>query len=264
MASYYKVLSEAVDDVLTRGFVSAEQVALWQARLKDAAEAGFRAETEATLARALQAVFDRLVLRDGLLRYHVGLSPVVLARLRPVLGNELTKFLLSSRTFLAARRAEAVLVSLRRFAGWASSIPPGGVPPVSRRARRAEIKKPLASLPFEESRVISGQTENLTVALNALVSREGEALAGRWHSRWRQPGYRYREDHKENDLRFFLFKGTWAAKAGLLSRGPWAEDQPVPGSLPGCGCTYTFFYDLASLPSELLSAKGRASLSRAA
>lgn len=264
MASYYKVLSEAVDDLLTRGFVSATQVAVWQARLKDAAEAGFWPETSTLAERALTGVFTRLIERGGISRFHVGLAPSTLDRLRPELRSELTKFLLSSSAFLRARREEALLASLRLFAGWASSIPPGGVPLGTRKALRVEIKRPLASLPFEENRAVVAQSAHLTTALNTLIARRGEALAAQWHSRWKQPGYAYREDHKENDLKIFVFKGTWAISAGLLRRGPYAEDQPVPGTLRGCQCSYRFFYDLAGVPRELLTAKGLASLAAAA
>lgn len=262
MPSYYKVLSAAVDDVLTRGFVSSTQITIWQARLKDAAEATFAKGSSESLERALQNVFLRLVGRNGILRYHTGLAPSVLDRLRPALANELTKFRLSSSAFLQARREEALLASLRRFSGWASSIPAGGV--LGRQtALRAAIKKPLVVLPFEETRAIFAQSANLTVALNTLVSREAGAIAGCWHSRWRQPGYAYREDHKELDLRYFLFRPTWATEAGLV-RGPWADHQPVPGSLLGCSCHYQFFYALEDLPKELLTAKGASFLKAAA
>lgn len=262
--TYYRVLSEAIDDVLSRGFVSADQIALWQARLKDAAENSLRADATSTLDRLLDNTFSRLVGTRRLLKNHVGLAPAVFDGLRPRLSTELTKFKLSSSAFLKARREEALLGSLRRFGGWASSIPPGGVSDRSRLVLRAEIKKPLASLPLQEVQAVKAQEANFVVALNTIVATEGEALAGLWHSQWRRPGYDYRPDHKENDLRVFLFRDSWAQRSGLLRRGPWADAQPIPGTLLGCKCHYVYFYTLESLPLEVLSAKGRAALAQAA
>ena len=264
-SSYYSVLTSAIDDLLRRGYVSSTQVSLWQARLKEAAEAGFKSDLESSLGSALEGAFARLVDRGGLLRYHLGLPLSTLSRLRPILRNELTKRLLGGTSFLKLRREEALIASLRRFGGWASSLPAGPISTSIRAAKKREIRRPMSQLPLEESRAISDQTYKLTSSLNEIVSVEAEALAACWHSRWRQPGYNFRPDHKERDEKFFLFKGSWASQAGFLRPAPFVEDFSRPGEEPFCQCTSKSYYTLESLPPELLSPKGLAFIaSRAA
>ena len=256
MNSYYQVLSAAVEDVLSKGYCGPTQIGLWQQRLKDSIEETFKGDSSVTLARTLSNAFERLIVRRGIARFHVGLSASTFGRLEPVLRNELVDRLLGAQALLRLREEEATLSSLRKFSGWAMTIPRGGAKPFERALKKAEIKKPLASLPFESGRAIAAQGEALQVAFNEIISREGKALCAEWHSRWRQPGYAYRDDHKDRDLKFFAFKDSWAAKQGLLVPLPSVDSVTFPGQERGCRCFHRYFYTLESLPREVLSSRG--------
>jgi hypothetical protein len=73
---------------------------------------------------------------------------------------------------------------------------------------------------FDERRVLVDQGHKLISAINRTVAEEGNAIAGTWHSHWRQAGYDYREDHKERDDHVYAIRGNWAIKDGLMKVGP--------------------------------------------
>lgn len=263
--SFYTVLSEAIEDFLSQGCVSATQVAVWQARLKDAAEVGFRGDSSEALKRTLSGVFDRLVVRGGFSRSHKGLSSTVVGRALPALQVELAKHQMAARAYLALQREEAVLTALRRFAAWAITIPLGGLEPPLRYRRKEDIKVSLKRLPLAESHAIVVEAGNLSRSLNDLLASEGRAIAAQWCAH-RAPGYAHRADHLERDRKVYIFRESWAWEAGFLRRpfGFVETSSERPGAKPGCRCSYTFFYSLEVLPKDFLSAEGRAEIARRA
>jgi hypothetical protein len=136
---------------------------------------------------------------------------------------------------------------------------------VDRNDTKHDIRKALASLPFEERRVAIDQGHKLISDINNLVALDGEAIAAEWHSKWRQRGYDYREDHKERDLLVYAVRGCWAVEKGLIKPGPagYTDEITRPAEEPFCGCYYRYIYNLRDLPANMLTEKGKEALQAA-
>lgn len=262
--SYDEVLSAAIADLLERGFVSAEQLAIWQARLRQAAEGVFMSTDESTrrLEEALRAAFRQQIDNDRILQLHPGVSRFTYERLKPTLRQELSKRIYASADLIKLNKKRAVEDTIQRFSGWATSMPTGGVDTESRRDRKAEIKKPMQRLRFEERRVIIDQSAKMIGSLNEIIAQDGGAIAGRWRSHWRQPNYNYREDHRERDQQVYLLRESWAKTQGLVKPGDagYYDQITAVGQEVYCRCWMVWIYSLSALPAEMLTEKGRAAI----
>jgi hypothetical protein len=259
--SYLDVLTQAVDDMVEHGYDDPTRVARWQARLEEAARAGRQSLSRMTdeLREGLRRIYDGQVGRDQILRYHGGVDRFTYQRLKPRLRNELDRRLMASMELIKLNREEMINRQAKRFAGWATSLPAGGPAEPERAQVKAAIRKPLASLPFEERRVMIDQGHKLVSALHEVISTEGGAIAGKWRA-VHQPGYDHRPEHLARDGRVFIIRGSWAARRGLVVRGPYVDEIERPGEKIFCRCMYVYYYNLRQLPAELLTAAGRAAL----
>jgi len=120
-------------------------------------------------------------------------------------------------------------------------------------------------LPYSERFVLIDQGHKLVASINDIIAADGGAIAGQWSSRWRQPGYNYREEHKERDGQFFLIRDSWAHRAGLVKKGKagYVDESTAPGQEPACRCSYKYVYNIRDLPDDMLTAKGKAWLANA-
>lgn len=266
MSSFYETVTAAVADLIEHGYDSSDRVALWLDRLREAARRGMISEVrlEELLRSTLTQVYRRLVDHGAILKFHPGVGRFTLERVKPKLHMELDRRIFAAADLIRLNRPAAVEKTLQRFAGWATSIPIGGTEVADRKKVKDQIRKPLASLPFEERRVLTDQGHKFTSALNEILANDGGAIAGEWHSHWRQPGYDFREDHKERDRQVYLIRDSWAHKQGLVKPGPagYVDASTRPGEEVFCRCNYTFIYFLRSLPEDMLTAKGRMYLNK--
>lgn len=264
--NFYDVLTQAVAELAETGYVSAERLAYWQERLRRVAEtaAGTQADLERTMRGALGQTYDRLVGQGGILKRHPGVDRFTLDRIAPRLRAELDRRVFASADLIRLNKRQRVEETLRRFSGWATSIPEGGVARPDRRAKKAEIRKPLASLPFVERRVLIDQTHKLSASVSEILATDGGAVAAVWRH-VHQAGYDGRPDHEARDGRVFLLRGSWAHERGLVRPGPagYTDDVPGPAVEPFCRCWWTWIYSLRSLPEAMVTARGRAELERA-
>ncbi|MEJ0017525.1 MAG: hypothetical protein WDN25_13360 [Acetobacteraceae bacterium] len=253
---------------MEHGFDSMARVEQWIDAIRRSAIASMTPPD--VLARELnatmQTIYRRMVERDGILRMHPGVSRFTLERVKPKLRAELDRRIMASANLIKLNREQAIDTTIRRFSGWATSIPAGGSDAASRTEAKTEVRKALAQLPFAERRVAIDQGHKLTSSLSNLLAVEGGAIAVVWNSHWRQAGYNYRPDHKERDGRVFAIRGSWALERGLMKAGPagYYEDVTAFAEEPFCRCYGTYLYALRRLPGEMVTAKGRAEMERAA
>ena len=155
--------------------------------------------------------------------------------------------------------------TLRRFSGWATSIPKGGSDEIDKRKLREEVVKPLRNLPFVERRVLIDQGHKLTSSISATLAHDGGAIAARWFSHWRQTGYNFREDHRERDGHIYLVRNSWAHKAGFVKAGPdgFSDEMTQPAEEPFCRCKFVYLYHLKQLPPTMITKKGAEAFSKA-
>ncbi len=265
-ASFYEVLTRAVRDLTEHGFDSVERLTAWVAELRRAAEATLTPPhvLEAALRQTLGDTYRRLVDRGGLLKYHPGVSRFTLERLAPRLRPKLDQRIMMSAQLIRLNRDDAIEKTLRRFSGWASSIPAGGSKVQDKVDVKSDVRKGLAQLPFVERRVLIDQGHKLVSAINQTVAEGEGALAATWRSHWRQAGYNFREDHKERDGLVYTIRGNWAIERGLMKPGKagYLDEIDQPAEKPFCRCFVTYLYTLRALPPEMLTVEGVDELAR--
>jgi len=266
MATFYETLTSAVNEFVTHGFRTQEQLDEWLLRIRTAAKESLTPEyrLQEMLQSALRGVYDRLVSKGGIARYHAGVSKYTLEKLAPQLRAQLNQRIMVSAQLIKLNRKSAIEKTLQRFAGWASSVPTGGTKAAAKPDTKKAVRKALANLPFEERRVLVDQGHKLTAAINEVVAEGGGAIAAKWNSHWRQLNYNFREDHKERDQHIYLIKGSWAHQRGLIKPGEdgYTTDITKPGEEVFCRCWYTYLYNLQDLPPAMLTAKGKEALNR--
>jgi hypothetical protein len=266
-ASYYEVLTAAVNDVSENGYDSQERIDYWSKRLKEASEKMLLSADQMYdyIRSSFNAIYDRLVNRAALIKYHPGVSKYTLERIKPHLHQELNRRIMASADLIRLNKSVMVQKTLQRFQGWATSVPSGGTTEPKKRKEKKQIYKAMRSLPFEERRVLIDQAAKLTSSINNIVARDGGAIAVKWNSKWRQVNYNYRHSHKERDGKIYMLKDNWAQKNGLVVPGPagYYEDITAFGEEVYCRCTGSYIYNLRSLPETMLTKKGREELEKA-
>ena len=265
LRSFQDVLSAAIDDLMLHGYDSAERVERWKAELTLAAarQVGDPEQQAQVLRDALAAIYRREVDQLKILRSHAGEVPrFTIEKVKPQLRDELDRRLQASASLVKNGQAEAVAKVMRRWEGWATSIPPGGVSVEKKSAVKQDVQKSLKQLPFEERRILIDQGHKMVSALSEIIASDGGAIAGRWRSNWRQAGYDYRVDHKDRDEKVFLIRDSWAHQAGLVRKGgrPYYDEIDAPGQAVFCRCYMIWLYNLRDLPEDMLTKEGRRKL----
>ena len=127
------------------------------------------------------------------------------------------------------------------------------------RETAAHIQKAAEKVDYEARRVMIEQSHKLIANIDNIIATGNNAIAAEWHSHWRQPGYDYREDHKERDKLIYLIRGNWAQKNGYVKAGPvgYLDEITQPGEEVFCRCYVTYLYNLRSIPEDMLTQKGR-------
>lgn len=261
MATFYQTITDAVADIAEHGYESEERLDYWIEQIRAAALADLTPEAELTaqLQRVLGKSYASLVEKGGILRRHEGVERWKLDRLAPELRGELDRRIVASANLIKLNREQAIADTLRRFQGWATSIPIGGSDDVDKRGVKGNIRKELAGLPFRERRVLIDQGHKLNASLADIIATGSDAIAAIWHSNWRERNYNYRKDHKERDDRYYAIRGNWAIERGFMKPGPngYTDDITKPGEEVYCRCYYQYVYNLTDLPADMVTAKGR-------
>jgi hypothetical protein len=175
--------------------------------------------------------------------------------------NELDRRIAASADLIKIRREESLAATMRRWRGWASSVPPGGTPtPPSNETNL--LLKDFRKVRFETNRLNIDQGHKLNSSLNATLAESTGAIAGLWHSNWKQLNYNYRPDHKDRDLKLYTIRGNWAMVQGLMKAGPdgYADEITQPAEEVYCRCWYQYIYNLDRLPEAMLTEKGKKAL----
>jgi hypothetical protein len=265
---------EAVNYFTRHGYTSERALDQWTARLTAAAQGALLspAEANAQIARHLSAIYSRAMrrlpkhLRELQSRVGHRMGPELFYRRLsslPELGvkmrNEFERRIAASADLVKLGREEATATAIRRFRGWASSIPAGGTPAVAKQAVEPIVKE-FRKLRFEPVKVDQGR--KLTQALSSTVAEGTGAIAAVWHSNWRQLHYNFRPEHKERDLQVYTVRDNWAELRGLMKPGPagYTDEITQPAEEPRCRCWYQYVYNLDRLPDEMLTERGKRTL----
>ena len=268
--TFYRLLSEAIDDMMEHGFDDVERLADWQRRIREAAEKLMmpRKKMEAFLRASLRQVFEKMVDGGKILKRHPGVDRFTVNNLKPELRAELDRRIMASANLIVLNREEAIAKTLQRFSGWATSIPIGGTDATMKAKEKENLKKAMSKLPFEERRVLIDQSHKLTSAISEIIAQDTGAIAAIWHSHYKESGYDYRPDHKDREVDSkklpFVVRDNWAMKKGLMKLGgsQYVDDMTKPGEEVYCRCYYEWIYNLRDLPEQMLTEKGKEELKR--
>lgn len=261
MATFFETVTAAIRDFEENGFDSVKRLQYWTDRIRRAAAESLTPESvlNETLTRTLGGIYKRLIDDGQLLKTNPGVPKYTIERLKPKLRTELDRRMMVSRSLIKLNREQSVQKVTQRFAGWASSIPAGGSRAVDVKDTKEHIRKALTSLSFEDRRVAIDQSHKFTAALNEIVAVDGGAIAMRWNSQWKRPGYQYRKDHKERDQKVYLLRSSWAKDKGLVKPGPdgYYDDITKVGEEVYCSCFATWIYNLRDIPDDMITQKGK-------
>jgi hypothetical protein len=257
MKTFFQVLTEAVDDMVEYGFDSQKRIEEWVRKIKAAAIASLVPDYKVNLEmeKALVAAYHRSVTKGGLISKNV--SRYDLEKIKPSLRAELDRRIMVSANLIKYNREESISNTLRKFEGWATSIPKGGSDYTKKVEEKAKIRKDLNKLSFMQRRVVIDQTHKLVANINNIVAVDNGAIAAQWHS-IHTPGYDYRKDHRERDDNIYLIKDSWAKLDGLIKPvNGYTDDITSPGEEVYCRCSYVYLYNLRQLPEKFLTVKGK-------
>ncbi len=259
-ATLQSVVGEAINHFQQYGFTSQAALDEWVSKIRRQSLLSLQtpAQTEVELRRLLGAKYRGLVTNRGVLTGMPDVTRATLERVKPQLRRELDRRIMASAGLIKLNRAQAVDKTLQRFAGWATSIPAGGSRAVEKRKESENIRKSIGQMSFIERRVSIDQSHKLVASIRDIVATEAGAIAVRWHSPWRRPGYNFRKDHKERDERVWAIRGCWALEKGLMKAGPngYYDEITQVGEEVFCSCTAEYIFALRKLPDEMLTKAG--------
>lgn len=260
----FQVINAAIDELSRTGYDNVERVAYWSEQIRIAAEQSTKSVPQMMqmLREALEGVYKRLVERGGVIQRAPGVSRFTIQKVAPELRAELNRRIMASASLIKLNRDEAIDKTIRRFQGWATSLPPGGSAEPDKQKAKKDVKKSVAGLPFQERRVLIDQGHKLGAAITATVAQGGGAIAAIWHSNFRQAGYDYRPDHKHRDGEVYLLRDSWARTEGLVKTGAAGYSDAItqPAEEPYCRCRFEYLFHLRQLPDDMMTKKGHQKL----
>ncbi|EIW2794961.1 hypothetical protein ABKB29_004037 [Escherichia coli] len=260
----YEVLTDAVNYYVNHGWDSEKSLLEWCRKLRVAAQ---RETPDDTVARKhLTAIYSRLVIDGGALRDQPPEGPkkITVEKLKPEFRKELDRRIFASANLIKLNREQAIEKTIQRFQGWVTSIPPDGVSEIDRREVKSGFQKSVKDMDFISRRVAIDQGHKLASNVKYLLAVQSGAIALRWHSNWRRPGYKYRQDHKERDEKIYLLRNSWALEQGLIKPVYGFYDEiAAAGEEVYCSCDALPIYAPQKLPDEFLTEKGKREFNRA-
>jgi hypothetical protein len=262
--SFPQALSDAIGHYVKNGYDDQHALESWVASLKShlLAEIKSPEQIEKDVRVSLGLLFDSLITKGGVVKKMPGVSKFTLNNIRVDLRQELNRRILASANLIKLNREAQIDNTLRRFQGWATSIPPGGARSVDKRNIKMDIAKGVKRLSFEERRVQIDQGAKLSSSIHDIVAKQGGAIAVKWHSHFRQIGYDYREDHKKRDGKIYLMRDSWAKSKGLVKPGEagYIDEVTFFNEEPFCRCSGKYIFNIEDIPEDMLTAKGKAAI----
>lgn len=218
------------------------------------------AESQKLLRDVLSTVYARQIERGGIRKRVPEVLRYTIDRVEPTLRAELDRRIFAGADLIKINKEQRKAETLRRFAGWITSIPIGGRAKADIRQAASEILKPIKQVKFEARRVAIDQGHKLNAAVAHVVAMDSGAIAAIWHDRGEfDHGYDARPEHLKRSGKLFLVRSSWAMDGGLVKRGsaPYTDEIEQVAEFPFCSCTYEYISSPGRLPDELLTAKGR-------
>lgn len=258
--TYRDLAKNAVADLST-GSASISSLEVWMNRLRSSFQSQLTPmnQVEKNLESYFGSIYNRIATKKPAKGQPTTVSKYGRSRLSKEAQDLVANKVIASVSLIKLNREIAIADSLKRTAGWYSSVPLEGVSPDNKQEAIHDITKSFKQLPYVERRVIMDQGHKLTASIEDVVCRGEGAIAAIWHSNVGQLNYNYRRDHAARNERIYLLRNSWAHKAGLI-KSPYAvaftDEQTMPAEEVNCRCKYQYLYNLQDLPTEFLTKKG--------
>lgn len=257
--STLSILADAIKHIAKHGY-SPIWMDYWLQQLRASIHEYFgeKKNPDQSVAPALNAAFRKATQPKEIKRNHQGIPAFTIENVNPRLKQLLQARIFASADLIKLNRENAIDMTLKRFAGWASSVPPGGGDVEAGEVKK-HIYKRLQQCTYEERRMLIDQSHKLVANINQTIAEGNGAIAVIWHSHWRDPSYDYRPDHKERDGKVYLIRNSWAKEKGFVKPGSagYLDEITQAGQEIFCRCFVTFLYSLSRLPDDMLTNKGR-------
>lgn len=261
LPTFKQVLAAAIADLSTTGYTNPDRIAEWLIRLRNAAEReiGPETEIERDTARRLIATFERLIDRDGILKFVPEVSRYTRAMIRPQLRAELDRRIMAAAELIRLDRRKAVQGTLDRFSGWSTSIPPGGDQTIDKVETRQALGKSVGQFRYEWRRLQNDQGHKLVANIADIVAQGAGAIAGIWNDHGEHDrSYNARKEHLARSGKTYLIRGSWAHAQGLVTAvNGFTDEITAPGQEVSCRCWYQFIASPRRLPDQFLTRKGQ-------
>jgi hypothetical protein len=258
---FSEVLAAAIADLSATGYVSPERVAEWVTKLRNAAERelGPDYEVDQKVREGFTRLFQSFVGGQKFDQRVPGVGRFTKEMVKPKLYAELDRRIMAAADLIKVNKKEAVDRTLRRFAGWATSIPPGGDETVDRRETRAMLGKELRDYRYHRRLVDNDQGHKLVSNVANIVAMDAAAIAAAWHSHGATDlRYDARKVHLAREGKIYLIRDSWAVREGLLRAvHGYTDEIEMVGQLVGCRCWYQYIFSPRRLPDEYLMRKGQ-------
>lgn len=264
--SFNRLLSEAIADLASTGYVSPDRIEEWIVRLRNAAERELGADhlIEQEMRAKLGSIYQRYVDSPRLVKTVPGVTRFNISIVKPKLRAELDRRIWASADLIKLHKRDAVDRTLQRLSGWATSIPEGGDDTVDKREVKADVGKSVAQFKYEKRRVDIDQSAKLLANVSNIVAVDAGAIAGMWHSHGEHDrSYNARKDHLDRVGKIYLLRDSWADKQGLIEAVDGYYDEVTAAAQePFCRCFLQYVTSLRRLPEAMLTEKGRAWIER--
>ena len=255
MKKLNEILAAAIRWFSEHGYRDAASLDFWAQRIRAALGAINGKPAHEMSRKSLESAYKKTLRAAP--KYHAGIDKSTIANTEPKLRPLLQARIMASADLIKLNREQAVEVTMRRFAGWASSQPPGGSP-VDVREVKGQIGKRLQQSTFEERRMLIDQGHKLAAAVNQTIAEGNGAIAAQWHH-VHESNYDARPDHVARDGKIYLIRDSWAHQKGLVKPNAqgYMDEHEQPAQAPFCRCAATYLYALSRLPDGMLTVKGR-------
>lgn len=265
LPTFDALLAEAIREQRDSGYVSPDRIDDWVAKLRNAAEheTGSEEDIDRRVRDSLERVF-RGASGWKLDRAFPGVGRFTKANVKPRLYAELDRRILAAADLIKINRQEAIGRTLRRFRGWATSVPPGGDDGIEVRETRTAIGKDLRDYRYHRRLVDNDQGHKLVANVAALVAEDVGAIAGVWKSHGAtDASYDARLEHLDRNGKTYLVRGSWADVEGLVRPiNGYADEMTAPGQEVNCRCWYQYVTSLRRLPDGMLTRRGQERLAQ--
>jgi hypothetical protein len=249
-----RLLREAAKHFTTNGYTSRSDINDWRVKLLSAAEAHLDVEgAHKRVGRILESAYWKALGAGRIAKKHGSVPKYAIDQLEPKLRDELERRIFATQELVEGDKRVALERLQQRFLGLATAGPNPGEAAASATA----IGKVARDSRAQERMIAVDQTKKMVATMDEVIAEDGGSIGGFWDATW-DIARKHRPEHAARHDKFYVRRASWADEQVLI-RHPngFMDEWDMPGVLINCQCEYNYVYDLADVPDEFKTAKGK-------